>query len=255
MNASLHPHLRPLAHNGFSMIELLIALLIGLFLLGGLSALVQDNRRTSVAQAQLARLQDEERLALSLMTAQIQQAGYFPDPTTNTAATALPAVPLLPAGVPFFGQSGYAGAAGDILILRYATANGDGILNCMGLSNVTPGIKTSTDFYFVQNGQLTCDATNGLVGDYNTNTNSLRPNTISISKLVILYGIDSTSTGLGVNMYKSALQMAQIDYSNVKSIQFTLTFTNPLWNAANPAGQAQFVSISRVVGIMGQVGI
>src|ERR1700722_20229317 len=81
---------------GFTMVELMVALLIGLFLLGGLLTLVQDNRRTFSSQSQMAQLQDSERLAMSMMTDVIQQAGYFPDPTNNSAistmlATTLPA--------------------------------------------------------------------------------------------------------------------------------------------------------------------
>ena len=54
---------RPLAQaprrqRGFTLIELMIALLIGLFLLGGLMTLVQDNRRSFSTQNQLSQLQD-----------------------------------------------------------------------------------------------------------------------------------------------------------------------------------------------------
>ena len=39
---------------GFTLVEVLVALLIGLFLLGGLSTVVFDNRRTFGTQALLA---------------------------------------------------------------------------------------------------------------------------------------------------------------------------------------------------------
>ncbi len=77
--------LRRSEQDGFTLIELMIALLIGLFLAGGLLVLVQDNRRVFGNQNQLAQLQDSERLALSMMTDVIQMAGYFPDPTSNSA--------------------------------------------------------------------------------------------------------------------------------------------------------------------------
>ena len=50
--------------SGFTLVELLVALLIGLFLLGGLMTLVQDNRRTFAGQNQLSQLQDSERMAI-----------------------------------------------------------------------------------------------------------------------------------------------------------------------------------------------
>ena len=69
---------------GFTLIEILIALLIGVFLLGALLTIVQANRRVYGDQSQLAQLQDSERMAMTLMTDVIQMAGYFPNPTQNT---------------------------------------------------------------------------------------------------------------------------------------------------------------------------
>jgi prepilin-type N-terminal cleavage/methylation domain-containing protein len=37
--------------NGFTMIELMVALLIGVFLLGGMTMMVEDNKRTFVNQS------------------------------------------------------------------------------------------------------------------------------------------------------------------------------------------------------------
>ena len=69
---------------GFTLIEILIALLIGLFLLGALLTIVQANRTVFGNQNKLAQLQDGERMAMTVMADVIQSAGYFPDPTTNT---------------------------------------------------------------------------------------------------------------------------------------------------------------------------
>src|ERR1039458_5211994 len=88
--SAIHPGGRiARGQNGFTMVELVVALAIGLFLLGGLGVLVQDNKRTFSSQNQLAQLQDSERLAMTMMTDVIQAAGYFPNPTLNTAASVL----------------------------------------------------------------------------------------------------------------------------------------------------------------------
>ncbi len=73
--------------HGYTMVELMIAILIGLFLLAGLLTLVMGTRKTSTTQSQLAQLQDNERVSMTLMTNVIQQAGYFPDPTTYTSTS------------------------------------------------------------------------------------------------------------------------------------------------------------------------
>ena len=68
---------------GFTLIEILIALLIGVFLLAALLTIVQANRRVYGDQSQLAQLQDNERMAMTLMTDVIEMAGYFPSPHTE----------------------------------------------------------------------------------------------------------------------------------------------------------------------------
>src|SRR5450631_1945150 len=114
---------------GFTMIELMVALLIGLFLMGGLMTLLQNNRKSFSSQSLLGQLQDSERLAMTMMTGVIQQSGYFPDPTLNSPSSALPVSGSFAAG------QGLTGTTADTITARYTTAPGDGILNCKGTSN------------------------------------------------------------------------------------------------------------------------
>ncbi len=72
---------------GFSIVELSIAVLIALFLLGGLVTLVMGTRRTNATQSALSQLQDNQRIAMTLITNVVQQAGYFPNPVTQQLST------------------------------------------------------------------------------------------------------------------------------------------------------------------------
>src|ERR1700722_10704503 len=83
---------------GFTMVEIMVALLIGLFLMGGLMTLLQNNRKAFSSQSLLGQLQDSERLAMTMMTGVIQQSGFFPDPTLNPPASALPLAGSFAAG-------------------------------------------------------------------------------------------------------------------------------------------------------------
>jgi len=239
------------ARRGFTLIELLIALLIGLFLLGALLTIVQSNRRVFGQQNQLAQLQDNERMAMTMMTDVIQSAGYFPDPTTNTLATT-----LLPAAPFAIGQaiSGSFSAAppGDQIQVRYMTAGGDGILNCSGQSNPAGGPNTLyVNSFQVVNGQLVCTM-NGtqytLVGD-------TVGSGLNITNMTILYGVKANA-GAGGNNVDTYMTAAQVNaaglWSSIISVLVTLTFNNPL-NAANQ-GQPQTVSLQRVIGVMSQTG-
>ena len=61
---------------GFSIVELMIAILIGLIVLTGLITVFDTSQRLSRTQNGLARIQENGRYALSLLRDQISQAGY-----------------------------------------------------------------------------------------------------------------------------------------------------------------------------------
>jgi len=63
-------------HSGFSLIELLITMLIGLFLLVGISSSYVSSKKTSVARDQYSILEDNGRVALEVMANTIQHTGY-----------------------------------------------------------------------------------------------------------------------------------------------------------------------------------
>jgi type IV pilus assembly protein PilW len=231
------------SQHGFTIIELMIALLIGLFIAGGLMTLVQDNKRAFSSQSQLAQLQDSERLAMTMMTDVIQAAGYFPNPAINTATSV-----LLASGSMVAGQA-MTGTPGDTITVRYATNSGDGILNCAGMSNTTGAVVTYVNvFSVVVNAagvsQLVCTLNNG----------TPYPLVSGVTQLGISYGINSTGTSNNVDTYKTTAQMAAADWNNVISVQITLTFTNPLYSGANQ-GQTQTIALTRTVGVMNQTGI
>ena len=53
---------------GYSMIELLVAILIALFLIGGIIVVEQGVHRAYGDQSGISKLQDEERFAMSILT-------------------------------------------------------------------------------------------------------------------------------------------------------------------------------------------
>ena len=81
------PAFRRAAQRGYSLIELSVAMLVALFLLAGLLTVLQGTRKTSLSQSSLAQLQDDERIAMTILANVVQEAGYFPDPTQNTSTS------------------------------------------------------------------------------------------------------------------------------------------------------------------------
>ncbi len=62
---------------GFSLVEIMIALLIGLFLLGGVLQLFSATSQSYRMQSNLARLQENGRFALDFLEHDIRMAGYW----------------------------------------------------------------------------------------------------------------------------------------------------------------------------------
>lgn len=75
--------------SGTSLIELMIAMVISLVILSGVVVVFINMKQSFTNQDQLALLEDNERLALSILTGTAQSAGYFPDPVNNTLASLL----------------------------------------------------------------------------------------------------------------------------------------------------------------------
>jgi type IV pilus assembly protein PilW len=230
---------------GFTLLELMIALTIGIFLLGALLIIVQTNKTVFGNQNKLSQLQDSERMALTMITDVIQSAGYFPDPTINTQSSALTAVGLFASGQAISGTHA-AAAPGDQINVRYMTASGDNILNCSGQSNVTGANTLYVNSFQIVGNQLVCTM-NGT--DYNLVS--------GVMNLQILYGVKANLIAVGndVDTYMSADQVtAALLWNNVITVMVNLTFTNPLYVAAAPQGQPATIQIQRVVGVMNQTG-
>jgi type IV pilus assembly protein PilW len=246
------------AQQGFTLIEILIALLVGLFLMGALLTVVQTNRRVFGEQNKMAQLQDNERMALTMITDVIQSAGYYPNyPTQNTLAAALIAAGPFAAGQSISGSN--IGASGDQIQVRYMTAGGDNILNCSGQSNPVGGPNTLyVNSFQVTTGQLQCTLTNITTNTTNIYTlvGGVAGSGLDIISMTIFYGVKSNAAAIG-NSADTYMDAAHVNgaalWSNVISVLVTLKFTNPLY-ASDPASQPPTVSIQRVIGVMSQTG-
>ena len=62
---------------GVSLVELLIAVVVGLLLLGGLIQIYLSNKQSYNAQQQLARMQEDGRFAMDLITRDLRRSGFW----------------------------------------------------------------------------------------------------------------------------------------------------------------------------------
>ncbi len=68
---------QPDRQRGVSLIELMVAVVVGLLLLGGLIQVYLSNKQSYNAQEQLARMQESGRFAMDMITLDLRRAGYW----------------------------------------------------------------------------------------------------------------------------------------------------------------------------------
>lgn len=226
--------------HGLSLVEILVGLAIALFLLGGLFSLFQATNQTFRAQDQLASLQDNERLAMTLLTNAVQSAGFFPIPdaagnivAATSALGATTTAPIFAAGQGLTATHS-ATAPGDSLTARYI---GDGATtNCVG-GTTASGTQAVGQFSVNAQNELTCALNGG----------SPQPLVKGVSNLQALFGVATTNAG-SADEYFTANNVA--NWGNVVSVRITLTFVNPL---AGQPGQPATIDFTRVIPVMNKL--
>jgi type IV pilus assembly protein PilW len=247
------------AQRGFTLVELMIAILIGLFLVGGLLTLVQAMKRTNVSQSGLSQLQENERMAMTLITDVIQSTGYFYTPLLNSAATAFPVTgSFTVAGQALVGAGTWGSAApGHSITVRYQTFGGDNIINCTGNPSGVAATFTNT-FSIDANGNLQCQLT--VKVGATTTVNPAVPLIPGLYNMQIYYGVQSnTSVNThSVDVYLDAASMTSAYWGAVKSVKVKLTFLNPLYGTLQgqtTVNTPQYIDFTRIIPVMSNTGV
>ena len=228
------------SQRGYSLIELMISLGIGLFLLVGIAVIFLSNRATFITQGQLATLQNKEIMAMNIIGNVVQSAGYYINPHTQATIVALSAQTVTaPLAVNFAGgQAVFGGAVtgSDSIAVRAYQNNSLGAMDCTGNASRTD-LVSSTFSVDTTNKNLQCSI-NGADSQILVS---------GVSSMVLLYGVDVSATG-STTQYVTAENVK--DWSKVMSVRVTLNFVNPM---ASQAGQPATLAFTKVIGIMAQL--
>ena len=234
--------------SGFGLIELLVAVAIALFISLALAVVYSYAKQSFNSQDQLALLQDNERLALTILTSTIESAGYFPDPLVSTAAIDMPAASgtygALAAGQGIVGTTGVAPAS-DTIATRYVSASGDGLMDCLGQTYVTGSNQVILNV-------LGVSAANELTCSVSVNGGALTAPTALVSNvgaLSVLYGADTASplSGNPTRYLTASAVTAGSLWPQVKTARITLSLLNPF---AGQSGQPATVNWVQTVKLM-----
>lgn len=236
--------------SGFTLLELMIAITITLFLMAGILALVVNMKSSFTAQDRLGRTQENTLFALTILDTTIRHAGYFPDPVFSTESSAMPATSTANAdgttyavGQDIAGSAG-AGAVSDTVSVRFQAASNDGLMNCVGEANKTAAkVSWSNTFAVDANNNLTCSVSvdGGAPG---------APVILidNVASLRVLYGVDSTGDN-NVDRYVSATDIGTTyPYTSVYSVQISIVLNDLLNSTA--ASTATLPVLTHTINLM-----
>jgi type IV pilus assembly protein PilW len=249
-------HVPRARQSGLGLIELMVVVLISLIMMAGLLALVFGSRQNFTAQFQMAQLQDNERLAMTLVTNVLQTGGYFYDPALQKPAAAFPASTAngtnFAGGQYVYGTGNYTG--NDQIYVRYyvgpnnGSASSDGTMDCTGATNPSTSAPLMDVNYFYINA-----ATNQLMCQVNGGT--AQPLVSGVTAMNILYGVATAGTTSAVQYVTAAAlngPSPPATWTQVVSAQVKLTFTT----VATSAGaniMPMTVTLTRTIDLLNRV--
>ncbi len=265
----VHASLRQ-RHRGYSLIELLIALAIALFLIAGVLIVDQTMHRTYSDQNALAQIEDTERFTMTVLGEVTRGAGYYPDPAQTSLVAALPQETTTApnsAGDSLTFASGQtidgvshsavvngATVSSDSIAVRYMTANNDGISMCDGQSNTTGGNAVWVNYLYTQDTggmhYLYCLVQNETANEWSAPI-QLAAN---VQNMQIWYGLNTTGSGTSIDTYVPAADMTATDWALITSVKILVTFTNPLHSVYKEQGQKQVLLFTKVIDVMSRTG-
>jgi len=242
---------------GLTLIELLISISIGIFLLTSLGLIFLSNKISFATQNGLAQLQNNQLLAISIITNVVQSAGYYPSPATNSTASTLPAstgsvtikngTSSSSLTVSYPQQGGVYG--GSINGSDSISVRSIGAMNCTG--NVATTDLVSSTLTIDSNNNLQCttwdiSSSSNACPNCSTATQTL---VTGVSSMTVLYGVSPASDSATQYM-TTANVTANNMWGRIMSVRVTLNFINPLYAFNKTGGQPATLQFIKVIGLM-----
>lgn len=172
---------------GFTLIELMIALVLGLIVIGGIGAVFLSSNRTYQTTQSLSRTQESARFAVQYISRELQVAGYVAGFESGIVGESV----LYPGNANFtkVGQvvvgnrvSTDSLAGSDSIEIRYGGSSSDPITDCLGNDLATAQFVT-VRLYVNNDNELVCSV-NGL---------NAEPLVEGIANMSIEYGVNDPS--------------------------------------------------------------
>jgi len=261
------------AERGFTLTEVMVAITLAVFLLMGLFSILQQTRNANSETTGLSQLQDDERVAMTILTDTIQQAGYTPTPNGSDQSLFIADGVFANQGQLFIGGAG--AIVGDMLTLRYVLGVNDTALTCWGTPNTLAADTVYKEIFEINNLDgtqgLYCSPSNGnaehllvanvvnLAFQFAVNTTSASSSTPPTSVGPNTETSNNMGNGCPADTYIPTASMLAPDWTNVCAVRVDITFINPLYQPAGQVkptpGQQPYVTFERVIGVRSKGGV
>ncbi len=197
---------------GFTLIEILVAITIGLLMMAGILQISEASKESSRLQRNMGFVQENIRTAMVLLGRDIRQAGYYED--DNPAARILTAPsPLVGASAPTTVTTAAITADGGGAFNDQITVTYESNTDCLGQATpVVGGNSFAINHYFINNQRLMCR------GNGNA---AAQPLVEGVESMQILYGENTDGEPLSANRY---VKPEQADMNNVVSVRVAMRF-------------------------------
>lgn len=208
------------SQSGFSILEVLIAIVISMIMLAGVLQIFINSKNVYYLETNFAELQENSRFTASYLSRIIRLAGYRTPPTT---AVVFPDVTsLFPTGAPAVtGTNGTGPNSSDTVTVRYqGSGNGTGtpdgtIRDCLN-SGVDSNTIVSNTFSLTNNNELQCQAINPNASPAN-NTQII---VSGVENMQVLYGEDVDGNGTADRYVPAGFP--SLDMTRVVSVRISL---------------------------------
>jgi type IV pilus assembly protein PilW len=228
------------SHAGMTLVELMIAMALGLAVALTAMTLLSAVKRSYLSVQDSVAIQDTGRYALEVIAEAVRQANFIP---RDDPALALLDPATLPPGVSGLDNSRLADKTAalsepqnnlqhhrsDVLALRFFGAAGDTQRNCIGFAITPPSITGSSnaDALNQQRGwsifYIAADSTGipELRCKYSTRSNGWHATAIArgVEALHVLYGIGSEQE---IEQYLPAMHMSAAQWRQVRAVRFAV---------------------------------
>ncbi len=214
---------------GFNLVELLIGMSIGMFLLAGLLTFFGQNRQAYSYQQSQSGQQGSERLANIMFTNVLQQAGF----SDMTNQRIINRISLFPAAAPFAGGQAVFGIEGsdtvnligggmlvvpdDTIAIRFL--DGIGIIDCIG--NPVPVAAMSSVVFAVDGVNLNCTTDGGAARPLMGDDQGPLAQQIRFLGMAVAYGLD-TNSDESIDSFQRAGSVADWNQVRVAEIELII---------------------------------